>query len=274
MRDQDSDEIKRLLKRLGFTVHGIPAVTVEKRPNLVAISGDSKMFVEVKARVQDSKLRADMEAVPADETKPILTPLEKHSTLSAEIKDANEQLGTVAAADDHRLLWFRAGNDLFVHGVRDQIISTLLGIRVVDATRDGNRRPVRCAYAGFADFYRFREIDGTIVETGDSLTLILNQFSERHAAFKGSYICKVLPSAVIVDVAQAVQDGDCYVVDGAVNRHDDEAVLAFLRAKYPQDSFHEFVSHSADTTVTVIDARSVRLPNKPLQPDQPPIVNG
>jgi hypothetical protein len=273
MRDQDSDDIKKLLEHLGFTVHSVPEATTEKRPDLVATSGGSRMFVEVKTRVQDSKLRADMEAVPVGETKPILTPLEKHPTLSAEIKDANEQLRTMAAANDYRLLWFRASNDLFVHGARDQIISTLLGIRVVDATRDGNRRPVRCAYAGFADFYRFREIDGTIVEKGNLLTLILNRFSERYAAFKGSHICKVLPSTVIVDVAQADQDGDCYVVDGSVNRYDDEAVLAFLRAKYPQDSFHEFLSHNAGTTVTVIDARSGRLPDKRLQPDQPPIVN-
>lgn len=270
MHDRDRNDVKMLLERLGFTVASVPEAKNEKRPDLVATSGDSKMFVEVKTRVQDSTLRAAMEAVPLGAAEAILTPLEKHNALSADIEDANEQLGAMASADDYRLLWFRAGSDLFVHGARDQIVSTLFGIRVVDATRDGNRQPVRCAHAGFADFYRFREIDGAIIEKGSALTLVLNQFSERYAAFAGAHICKALPNDAIVDVAQAAQEGACYVVDGAVNRKDDEAVLASLRAKYQRDSFHGFVSHSAGTTVTVIDARSSRSPNKPLQLDRPP----
>jgi hypothetical protein len=95
-----------------------------------------------------------------------------------------------------------------------------------------------------------------MIEKNGALTLVLNQFSKRYTAFMGSHICKTLPSRAIVDVPQAAQEGDCYVVDGDVNRKDDEEVLDFLRAKYPGDSFLGFVSDSAGTMVTVIDANS------------------
>lgn len=268
MRDKNSDEVKKLLEQLGFEVDSVLDAKVEKRPDLLATRGDTTMFVEVKSRVQDSLLRAEMEAVPVGATGSILTPLEKHNALSAEIKDANDQLGAVASSDNYRLLWFRANNDLFVHGAREQVISTLLGIRAVEVEHDGFRQVVRCAYAGFADFYRFQEIDGAMIEKGGVLTLVLNQFSERQATFAGSHICKTLATDTIVDVARADHDGACYVVDGEVNRKDDKAVLAFLRAKYPSDRFFGFVSDSAGTTVTVIDASIRRSPNKPLQADR------
>ena len=269
MDDRDREDVKMVLERLGYQVRVLPTVKDEKRPDLLAIRGDTRMFVEVKTRVQDSTLRAAMEAVPLGATESILTPIKKHNALSAEIKDANEQLGTLASHGDHRLLWLRAHNDLFVHGARDQVVSTLLGIRVVDAERDGSRRHFRCAYAGFADFFRFREIDGAMIEKGDALTLVLNQFSDRHVAFSASHICNVLPSGAVVDVGQAARDGDCYVVDGDIDRKDDEAVLEFLRAKHPQHQFHGFLQHTAGTTVTVIDAAAARPPNTPLQSDRP-----
>lgn len=269
MDDRDREDVKMVLERLGYQVDVVLTVNDEKRPDLLAIHGHTRMFVEVKARVQDLTLRAAMEAVPPGATESILTPLEKHNALSAEIKDTNEQLGALALHDDHRLLWFRAHNDLFVHGACDQVVSTLLGIRVVDAERDGSRRPFRCAYAGFADLYRFREIDGAMIEEGDALTLVLNQFSDRHVAFSASRICRVLQSGAVVDVGQADRDGACYVVDGDVDRKDDDAVLEFLRAKHPQHQFHGFLPHAAGTTVTVIDAGATRSPNTPLQSDRP-----
>jgi hypothetical protein len=256
MQDRDSDHVRVHLERLGFTVERIKQARLAKRPDLLAVRDNTRMFVEVKARVQDSALRTQMETVPVGATESILTPLEKQNVLSSEVKDANDQLQALASAGDLRVLWCRADNDLFVHGAREQIVSTLLGIRVVDCARGGARGLMRCAYAGFADFYRFREIDGAIVEKDGGLTLVLNQFSRRHAAFAGSHLCKSLPPEAIVDVARAAQDGLCYVVDGEVDRHDDQAVLAFLRTKHPSDTFHGFVPHRAGTSVTVIDARS------------------
>lgn len=260
MLDRDSRAVMEQLEHRGFTVAHVPEVENEKRPDLLATSDGTRMFVEVKARVHDATLQAEMEAVPVGATRAVLTPLEKHNSMSADVKDANDQLGAIALAGDYRLLWFRADNDLFVHGAREQIVSTLLGFRVVECARGGHRRQSYCAYAGFADFYRFVEIDGAIIEKDAVLTLVLNQFSRRYAGFACSHLSKSLDRAAIVDVERAAQEGDCYVVDGPVNRRDDEEVLEFLRAKYARDTFFRFAAPSAGTWVTAIDARSKRPP--------------
>ena len=112
------------------------------------------------------------------------------------MKQACRQLAAVAGPDDLRLLWFRAEDGPFVHGTRDQIGATLLGIRMVLVESAGRKRERACIYAGHADFHRFRDIDGMMIEVGGPVILILNQFSPRAPVFAASPICKILGSAV------------------------------------------------------------------------------
>jgi hypothetical protein len=115
-----------------------------------------------------------------------------------------------------------------------------------------------CVHAGYADFFRYRGIDGAIVETDGALVLFPNSFSPRRAAFAESPIYSVLALAA-VDIDKSEKDGECYVIDDSdVNRRDDKALLAYLRARYPSDEFSHFGIHVTGTTVTTIDARSVR----------------
>jgi hypothetical protein len=115
-----------------------------------------------------------------------------------------------------------------------------------------------CVYAGYADFFRYRDIDGAMMEIDGELTLILNQFSERREAFASSPICAAV-SPAIVDVQRYAAEDRYYVIDSDVNRKDDHALLAFLGIKYPMDEFLHFAPHYAGTTVTTIDARLKRV---------------
>lgn len=257
MRDPDREAVKARLKALGFTVAAIDEEDDAKRPDLLATKEGTRMFVEVKARVEDSALRAGMESVATGSTEVVLASLDKRNSLSSDIKQANRQLAALAGPEDFRLLWFRAENGPFVHGARDQIGATLLGIRTVLVESTTGKHERACVYAGHSDFHRFRDIDGTMIEVGGPIILILNQFSPRAAAFAVSPICKTISSSVF-DVTKAPQNDPFYVVDGDVDRKSDEALLSFLRTKYPQDKFISFLASHAATVITTIDARSVR----------------
>lgn len=136
------------------------------------------MYVEVKTRSEDRVLRGCMEAVRIDEIAEILTDLDKHNSISAEVEHASRQLDAISQKQDLRLLWHRAGRGPFVSNTKEQIGSTLYGMRMVLAARPPlPLRPWHCAYAGHADFFRFREIDGVMVEVDGLISLFLNPFS-------------------------------------------------------------------------------------------------
>ena len=258
MHDPNRELVRKRLEALGFKVDLVPEVPNKKRPDLVASKDNSTMFVEVKARVEDTELRANMESVGIGVTRSILISLDKHNALSTDVEKANTQLGAGAAPDDFRLLWFRVDNGPFVHDAREQVGATLLGIRMVFTEYNAERRARPCVYAGYADFFRCREIDGAMIEVDSELTLILNQFSQRREAFACSPICAAV-SPAIVDVQRNTPEDLYYVIDDSdVNRKDEDALLAFLRTKYPMDTFLHFAPHCAGTTVTTIDARLKR----------------
>ena len=212
------------------------------------------MLVEVKTRTEDFALRIKMESVGLGKTESVRTLLDKHNSLSSDVEKANEQLKRFAIVGDFRVLWFRADNGLFVQDAREQIGSTLLGIRMVFGKRCGQKTVLPCVYAGYADFFRFTEIDGALIEVDGALTLLPNEFSPRKEPFYRSPLAQVIAPAIF-DVQQGERDGLFYVIDSNMNRKNENEVLEFLRKKYPADEFLKFGVHAAGTVVTTIDAR-------------------
>lgn len=253
MRDPGRGPVRKRLEALGFQVDDVAEDPKQKRPDFCASKSGTTMFVEVKTRTEDAELRASMESVGVGATESILVSLDKHNSLSSHVEKANAQLGAAASADDLRLLWFRADNGLFAQDAREQIGATLLGIRTVFAKRKGARRVRPCLYAGYADFFRCQAIDGAMLEVDGALTLIPNQFSPRQDALAYSPIYKAIAPAIL-DVRQSDRDDICYVIDSDVDRKDNDALLGFLRGKYPADEFLCFKPYCAGTTVTTIDA--------------------
>ena len=260
MRDRDQEDVCARLKALGFSAQVIE-VNAAKRPDLVAIQASVRMFVEVKARMEDAALRRDMESVALNSTALVLNSLSKRNSISSDVKRASKQLAAAAGPDDFRLLWFRVKDGPFVHGGREQIGATLLGIRMVLCESAGVIREQACLYAGHADFYRFREIDGAMIEVGGPIFLILNQFSPRASAFAASPICTILGSSAF-DVTKVPQNDPFYVVDGDADRSSDDALLRFLQHKYPDGRFISFLEHQAGTVVTTIDGSRRRQPRR------------
>ena len=228
------------LEALGFMVDLIVEIEGKRQPDLVARADGATTYVEVKTRIEDRVLRAKMESAPTKATTEILTPLDKHNSISAEIKHASSQLGTLASPTDYRLLWYRADSGPFVHDTSEQVIATLYGMRMVLVDSASGRQPRYCAYAGHADFYRFRDIDGAILEVDGLITLFLNPFSPRRVGFAASRIAAVVNPSVF-DVEQAGANGKLFLADGDAPRHSDDELLRHLAAKYRQFSFARFL---------------------------------
>lgn len=253
MNDPNRDAVQARLEALGFAVRPIPETSITPQPDLAAVSEGATMYVEVKSRSVDRALRGRMEAVHIGETDAILTDLDKHNSISAEVKHASRQLRAAASAQDFRLLWYRADNGLFVNDTKEQIGSTLYGMRMVLAeSQPFGPRPWHCAYASHADFYRFPEIDGVMVEVDRLITLFLNPFSSRREAFASSRIARLIQESVF-DIDQAVVQGKLFAADGDAPRGDDDGMIAHLRSKYPSVTFIRFLRHCAGTFMTTID---------------------
>lgn len=253
MNDPNRDAVQARLEALGFAVRPIPETSSSRQPDLAARSEGATMYVEVKTRSEDRVLRGRMEAVHIGETAAMLTDLDKHNSISAEVKHASSQLRAAASAQDFRLLWYRADNGPFVNDTKEQIGATLYGMRMVLAQfQPFGCRPWHCAYAGHADFYRFPEIDGVMVEVDGLITLFLNPFSPRREAFASSRIARLIQDSVF-DVDQAVAQGKLFAADGDAPRGDDDGMLAHLRSKYPSVTFIRFLRHCAGTIMTTID---------------------
>ena len=256
MSDPGKDAVKKRLEALGFVVNIIPEDPKQSRPDLSVAREGVTMFVEVKTRTEDAELRTRMESVGIGATESFLVSLDKHNSLSSDVGKANAQLRAMASVQDLRLLWFRADNGLFIQDATQQIGATLLGIRMVMGKCGGEKQTKACIYAGYADFFRYKEIDGAMIESDDGgIMLIPNEFSPRHDLFLRSPISRAVAPAVF-DVREGDREGAFYVVDGDVNRKDEQALLLFLREKYPKDEFLAFGPHSGGTTVTTIDARA------------------
>lgn len=265
MRDADRDIVIQRLKNLGFDAEPIEE-TVDERPDLVARKSGTTMYVEVKSRVEDAHLRAAMESVRVGETKQILSSLDKDNSVSKHVKKANGQLAELARRGDFRLLWFRTEQTLFAHNAHLQACATLLGVRTVLVEIAGTMVQRDCLYAGHADFFRYRDIDGAMIEvTGPGMEgagpafLVLNEFSPRAGAFTESPIVEAFSDAVF-DATRPPQSAPFYVMSGSADRRDDVAVLSALQEKYAGHRFIRFLESHSGTVLTTIDARSAQEP--------------
>jgi Holliday junction resolvase-like predicted endonuclease len=255
VNDPNRDAVQARLDALGFEVRSIPETTKSRQPDLLAQAEGTTMYVEVKTRSEDRVLRGRMEAVGIGKTDEIVTDLDKHNSISAEVKHASSQLCAAASQQDFRLLWYRADRGLFVSNTKEQIVSTLYGMRMVLAERPPfGLRPWYCAFAGHADFFRFREIDGVIIEADGLISLFLNPFSPRKGAFMTSRIARLLGADdAVFNIQRELDEGKLFAADGDAPRRNDPELLAHLTVKYPGIKFIRFLRGVSVTVMTTID---------------------
>ena len=237
--DPQSQYVQQILASLGFAAEIIPEDPSKRRADLKISDASYTTYIEVKSRLLDERAKKVIDsATPGG---PIVTysgEAGKQNHFSSLVQNANEQLSETAGERDYRVLWFLATAVPEFVAADEQMQATLLGIRHVFCKRAGENKYLPCYYAGYGDFYRYKDIDGAIIQNKEGAVLLVNEFSPRAVGFRESALCAFFTQKKAVRIpSQEDTKGGAFVVDGDVNRKDEKQVLEYLINKYPEVEF-------------------------------------
>ena len=224
-----------ILGRLGIGVQPIQTSSKE-RADFLATIANTVTLIEEKKKTEhpnaDASRTATLAAGRIHSSQILIT---HKNRLSGIIRKAADQLASTATTITHdfRLIWLTAtgSNSL---GKQQQFMATVYGTtRIVEL---GNSKYRTCYFFRNSDFFRFREnLDGAVAARTDgkelSATLCLNPLSPRYLGFKASPFMKAFASAVC-DPVEDERAGLAFIVDGAIDRNNENSVLEFLQRKY------------------------------------------
>lgn len=237
--DNQSLLVKQMLEGSGFQVDLIPESNVSRQADLRALKDGITTYIEVKTRLWDEKVNKVIESVvPGGPAATYVGEAGKRNQFSSIVKSANEQLGRTAGTQDYRVLWF------IVTGVPDcaaaveQMLATILGTRQIFCKRENKSLCRPCYYAGYADFERYRDIDGVVIQNREGGILVVNEFSPRVEGFGKSPLYQYFKQRnAVLEVSQEEKKGNAFSISEKIDRDEKEAILMCLRSKYPTWEF-------------------------------------
>lgn len=222
----------RLLDHLGLRWERIPE-EAELRADYRATDGRCHYVFEVKQREGADEKKYE-QALVRDGRALMSQPTGYLNRVSALVTDAAAQLAaTPATADTLRLMIFVAiGQDVEIQ--ERQLLSTVYGATdLITDMKDGVAQAKRCFYLGFSDFFRLPELDAVLTILGDRCRLLVNAFSRRQDILRTGVLYEVLDKAeAVVDPCRLEAEGHAFIADCATSRHDQAAVLAYVKNKY------------------------------------------
>jgi len=237
--DHQAHYVQQSLASLGFAAEIIPEDQSRRQADLKIANASYTTYIEVNSYPVDEKAKKVIDSPISGG--PIVTysgEAGKQNHFSSLVQDANEQLSATAGERDYRVLWFLATAIPEFVAADEQMRATLLGIRHVFCKRAGENKYLPCYYAGYADFYRYQDIDGAIIQNKEGAVLFVNEFSPRTIGFRESALCALFTQKNAARIpSQEDRKGGAFVVDGDVNRKDEKQVLEYLRNKYPEVEF-------------------------------------
>jgi hypothetical protein len=237
--DRQSILVKKMLEDFGFQVDIIPEDKVKRQADLRAHKDGITTYVEVKSRLEDEKVNKVIEsAVPGGPVVTYLGEAGKRNKFSSIVKDANEQLNITATPNDYRVLWFVVTAVPECAAATEQMLGTILGTRQIFCKREKESLCRPCYYAGYADFERYRDIDGVVIQNGEGGVLVVNEFSPRVEGFGKSPLYQHFKQRnAILEVSQEEKKGKAFTIREKIDRDEKEAILRCLRSKYPAWEF-------------------------------------
>jgi len=216
----------------GYQITKIPE-TNEESPDFLITDDISTYLLELKTKFPSED--------EIDERKKILSSGEIHNVdelitsrkvLSKIIWKAKNQLKNYEKGGDIlRLVWLLS-TDHLAEPRLDQFEATLYGSTYLQTTeRYGN-----CYFFYNSDFFRYREVlDAAIVSTESKGKLLINPLSPRYLQMKNSSLLKYFRETSIVDPIKLDKERQAFLVDGDVDRADEQAILQYLKEKYNSD---------------------------------------
>jgi hypothetical protein len=226
-------QVVTILERLGrFEVKRIPPSNEIKRPDLLVRYGQEVHLIEQKTKGDDpTECAEELEDLKFSKIIDRSKELQPRSRLSGLIRGALDQIEAYPdAGNAYKLVWFTLWGAW--HRVNaDSIFKGVYGLQHVLDVDDHSTKIHDCLYFGFSDFQRYKEIDAIIVKDGDSLQVLVNEFSPRYTEFMKSHLVSVFREGVY-DPKEVIAKGGAYSLkDYPGDRKNQGACLIELAGK-------------------------------------------
>ncbi|WKN20579.1 hypothetical protein [Azotobacter vinelandii] len=253
---QNFSYAKALLEQLGIAVEDIPTSDAEQKQeaDFLATFGDIRILIEEKTKEDDPGYLAHRaEELESGEIHEASFPISRNETLSGLVRDASHQLKSSSdKSHDFRLMWFTA-TGVHAEGKYEQFIATLYGRTNILEMNAAHYRT--CYYFQSADFFRRANvIDGAIVaytnEQSITAKLCLNSLSPRYDALRRSAVLGPFGTAVEDPLALEAR-GTAFILDCALDRKNEAALLAYLQQKYKTAPLMKFDLGYTHTSILV-----------------------
>ncbi len=243
--DQFKPHIRRWFTDNGFVVTDIPCSREHGKltPDFHLAKGAEEYLLELKIKGDDEEeLTRDTAILASGQILERSVPLSPRTRLNRIIKDGHKQM----LEFDPQLrclhvLWIHCeGRD--AHLLKERFRLTLFGQqKLLCMDRQGF---VEALYFHNSSFWRFRHaLDGMLLTSfnGAALSsqLCVNTVSNRVNTFRASSLFDLHRNGLF-DPKAFTDDTEAFIVDSDVERTDEAAVLAFLRAKYGVEHLQTF----------------------------------
>jgi len=232
-KDRTREKVRNILLELGYLVEIIPEDNREKRADLKITKENETFIIEVKSRIENEHILTEVHKKKSLEVTHQINPLSKSNALSKVAESAESQLNATPKQDNAFLgLWFSTDAMTGSPDADQQMKATLLGTRHVFTKTE--TLPVY--FAAPSDFYRYKNIHFTVIDKDGCGQIIINPFSNRYNDFKKSVLYIDFSKAqAILDPYEEEKSGNAFVVNGEVDRNDDQEILEFLRNRYGKE---------------------------------------
>jgi hypothetical protein len=236
----EEKEARRFFEEgLGLMVRRVPSAT-SKTPDFL-IDGEKPGYVlEVKSRFDDESFLRELERGSTAVRSRSLG----HDRWAADsARAARKQLiGGDPSRERFWVLWFAVECLSSTEEMFNQVIGTLYGIRQVaywdEATQTTHGR--ECLFVVPGVFERWPDIDGAIVTVGDTITLCVNEFSDKAERFQSSLLYQSFAQRggpVRPSVLEG-RHGFLSIADRTIDRTSEEAVRRYLSQEYNLKHVH------------------------------------
>ncbi len=232
--DENESLVEELFRQcFGFEIEKIPEGEA-RTADFFVCDGDNSYLIELKTRYRSDVEIAQREAqFEASGLAELSRSIERRSGVSKLLSEAMAQIESSGADVAALRLVFFLLRDFDADERWHNILTNLYGIKTVgDWSDDGKLR--ECYYFTDSDFFKYRDrLDAVIIliaASGKSV-LCLNDHSEKIDVIRQSRLRERFEDGV-TDPPQSEASGEIWLVDGQVDRSNEQAVIAFLQEKY------------------------------------------
>lgn len=223
------------LENLGANVQDIPTSS-KRESDFLAAFGTCKVLIEEKTKFDNpTNLTKRAEVLSKGEIYGNSTPIVRDNRLSGIVSYAASQLQSSSEQEhDFRLVWFTS-TGIEAEAKFHQFIATIYGTtKIIEMNKMEFHRT--CYFFRNSDFYNHASIlDGAVVAkvSGTTITakLCINPLSPNAGLLRNSPVAEMFGTA-IEDPGILESEEIAFILDGNVNRKNEQECLAFLQTKY------------------------------------------